>query len=81
MDLRKTVVKIESQKDLDIIYLILSLQNHKIFPKTFLNRHGFPYCRINLSLEYYRGSSKEFYQDLVENQMYKEITMEDIIKL
>lgn len=81
MDLRKTIVKIESQKDLDIIYLILSLKNPSIVPKLFRNLHGYPFCYINYYLKYYRGSVLRSYQNLIEEDGYKEITMEDIIKL
>lgn len=81
MDLSKTIVKIKSQKDLDIIYLILSIQNPEIKSKKIYKDSAFMYCRINSKLNYYKGANKDCYDDFIIKHDYKEITMEDIIKL
>lgn len=81
MDLHKTIVKIQSQKDLDIIYLILSIQNPDIHPKKMRSNASFTYCRINSRLNYYRGSNKDCYKDFITKHDYREITMEDILTL
>lgn len=73
MDLSNTILKISSQKDLDIIYLILSIKNSNIRPKKYLTTSLMQYCRINKYLEYYKVGDPFFIKNILMKAIKKSL--------